>query len=35
MAKDHGLLYGCLAVIIAITAGLITGFVFGGKGGSH
>lgn len=35
MAKNHGLLYGCLAVIIAITAGLITGFVFGGKSGSH
>ncbi len=34
MVKDRGLLYGCLAVIIAIFAGLGTGLVFG-KGGAH
>lgn len=31
MAENHGLLYGCLASIIAIIAGLITGFIFKGK----
>jgi uncharacterized protein (TIGR02186 family) len=35
MAKEHGLLYGCLAAIIAVLAGLLTGFIFGGKGGAH
>jgi hypothetical protein len=35
MARDHGLLYGCLAAVIAIFAGLATGFIFGGKGEGH
>ena len=35
MARNHGFLYGCLAAIIAILAGLATGFVFGGKGEAH
>ena len=36
MAGHHGLLYGCLAVMIAIVAGLLTGVVFGrGKGRAH
>jgi len=36
MVTTHGLLYGCLAVGIAIIAGLGTGLVFGmGKGGAH
>jgi len=36
MVTKHGLLYGCLAVGIAIIAGLGTGLVFGtGKGGAH
>jgi len=34
LVHEHGLLYGCLAVVIAIIAGLGTGLVFG-KGGSH
>jgi uncharacterized protein (TIGR02186 family) len=33
---DHSLLYGCLAVVVAILAGLFTGIIFGmRKGGSH
>lgn len=36
LVVEHGLLYGCLAVAIAILAGLSTGFIFGlGRGGSH
>jgi uncharacterized protein (TIGR02186 family) len=36
LATNHGLLYGCLAVAVAVLAGLSTGFIFGmGKGGSH
>ena len=35
MAREHGLLYGCMAAVIAIFAGLATGFVFGGKGEAH
>jgi uncharacterized protein (TIGR02186 family) len=36
MATNHGLVYGCIAVIIAIIAGLFTGFVFGmGQGKGH
>lgn len=29
LAREHGLLYGILAVVIAIAVGLLTGFVFG------
>jgi uncharacterized protein (TIGR02186 family) len=36
LATHHGLLYGCLAVTVAVLAGLATGFIFGkGKGGAH
>lgn len=28
LAADHGLLYGCLAVGVAVFAGLLTGFIF-------
>jgi uncharacterized protein (TIGR02186 family) len=36
LVANHGLLYGCLAVAVAILAGLSTGFIFGmGKPGSH
>lgn len=35
MAFDHGTLYGVLAVIIAILAGLLTGVVFKGGKGAH
>jgi len=35
MARERGLLYGCMAAVIAILAGLATGFVFGGKGEAH
>ena len=35
MARAHGLLYGILASVIAILAGLATGFIFGGKGEGH
>ncbi len=36
LATDHGLLYGCLAVAVAVLAGLSTGLIFGmRKGGSH
>jgi hypothetical protein len=36
MAGHHGLFYGCLAVMIAIIAGLLTGVIFGlGKGKAH
>ncbi len=28
LAANHGLLYGCLAVVIAVLAGLFTGFLF-------
>lgn len=36
LATSHGLLYGCIAVAIAVLAGLSTGVIFGmGKGGSH
>jgi uncharacterized protein (TIGR02186 family) len=35
MAKKHGLAYGCLASAIAIIAGLMTGYIFGGKSESH
>jgi hypothetical protein len=35
MARHHGLLYGCLAAVVAILAGLATGWLFGGKGGAH
>jgi uncharacterized protein (TIGR02186 family) len=35
-AFQHGALYGLFAVLIAVVAGLLTGFLFkGGKGGSH
>ena len=29
LAANHGLLYGCLAVVVALIAGLITGYLFG------
>ncbi|MCL5124288.1 MAG: TIGR02186 family protein [Deltaproteobacteria bacterium] len=32
MAFEHALLYGCLAVVIAIICGFLMGFIFGGKG---
>jgi hypothetical protein len=36
MVGHHGLLYGCLSVMIAIVAGLLTGVIFGlGKGKAH
>jgi uncharacterized protein (TIGR02186 family) len=36
MVTNHGLIYGCIAVIIAIFAGLLTGFIFGmGQGKGH
>jgi uncharacterized protein (TIGR02186 family) len=36
LLERHGLLYGCMAVTIAVIAGLGTGLIFGmGKGGSH
>ncbi len=34
MVHEHSLLYGCIAVVIAVIAGLGTGLIFG-KGGSH
>jgi uncharacterized protein (TIGR02186 family) len=35
-AFQHGALYGLFAVLVAVVAGLLTGFIFrGGKGGSH
>ena len=33
LAMQHGLLYGCAAVLIAIIAGLVTGLVFGLRSG--
>jgi hypothetical protein len=36
LVAEHGLLYGCLVVVLALLAGLLTGYVFGrGKGGTH
>jgi uncharacterized protein (TIGR02186 family) len=36
LVTNHGFLYGCLAVAVAILAGLSTGYIFGmGKGRSH
>ncbi|MEW5733544.1 MAG: TIGR02186 family protein [Thermodesulfobacteriota bacterium] len=35
LARRHGLLYGILSVIIALAAGLLTGFAFGGGKGGH
>ena len=36
MARHHSLLYGCLSVMVAIIAGLLTGVLFGlGKGKAH
>ena len=36
MASNHGLFYGCLAVFIAIIAGLLTGLAFGlSRSGTH
>jgi hypothetical protein len=36
MVGHHSLLYGCLAVMVAIIAGLLTGVIFGlGKGKAH
>ncbi len=35
LAFDHSLMYGIMAVLIAIFAGLVTGVLFKDKGGSH
>lgn len=35
LAFNHGALYGILATLIALGAGLVTGFVFGGGKGAH
>lgn len=36
VARNHGLLYGCLAVVFALLAGFSIGFLFGlGKGEAH
>ncbi len=35
MAFNHSLIYGILAVIIAIFAGFAMGFIFKDKGGAH
>ena len=35
LAHQHGLLYGCLAVAIAVITGLGTGAIFGMKGKAH
>ncbi len=35
MAFNHSLIYGILAVIIAVFAGLLMGFLFKDKGGAH
>ncbi|SFM68971.1 TIGR02186 family protein [Thermodesulforhabdus norvegica] len=35
LAFNHSALYGILATVIAVFAGLLMGFLFGGKGGSH
>ena len=35
LAFDHGTLYGVLAVIVAIIAGLLTGTIFKGEKGAH
>ena len=35
LAFDHGTLYGVLAVIIAVLAGLLTGVLFKGEKGAH
>ncbi len=35
LAYQHGALYGILAVVIALVAGFLMGFLFKGKGGAH
>jgi hypothetical protein len=35
MAFNHGTLYGIVAVMVAILAGLLTGVVFKGGKGAH
>ena len=35
LAFDHSLLYGIIAVLVALTAGLFIGIVFKSKGGAH
>ncbi len=35
LAFNHSLLYGIMAVLVALVAGLITGVLFKGKGGVH
>ncbi|WP_083456526.1 TIGR02186 family protein [Desulfosarcina cetonica] len=35
MAFNHGTLYGVLAVVVAVIAGLTTGILFKDKGGAH
>ncbi len=35
LAFNHSLLYGIMAVLVALVAGLITGVLFKGKGGAH
>jgi uncharacterized protein (TIGR02186 family) len=33
LSMNHGLVYGILSVVIALAAGLLTGFLFGGRSG--
>ena len=35
LAFDHGLFYGILSALIALTAGLLMGFIFKGQKGAH
>lgn len=35
LARKHGILYGVLAVLVAIIAGLLTGILFKGEKGAH
>ena len=35
LAFNHGTLYGVLAVLVAIIAGLVTGIIFKGEKGAH
>ena len=35
LAYNHGILYGVLAVLVAVMAGLLTGVLFKGAKGAH
>jgi hypothetical protein len=35
LAFDHALFYGVLSALIALTAGLLMGFIFKGQKGAH